>query len=206
MPTQMNLALTLHWVAAHRKDRPALTWDGGSLSYAQLDDQVGRIAAGLLTRHGLRAGGRVALAMHNCWEFLPLLYGIWRSGLVAVPLNSKLHAREMAWILGHANVGLCCASPEIAAALSAPAASASQLPPILATGSRDWARLIEGPAFGGSPMAPDEAWLFYTSGTTGRPKGAILTHRNLLMASLSYFADVDEVSSGDAMLHAAPLS
>jgi long-chain acyl-CoA synthetase len=52
----------------------------------------------------------------------------------------------------------------------------------------------------------DAAWLFYTSGTTGRPKGATLTHRNLLMASLSYFADIDHVTAHDSILHAAPIS
>jgi len=201
----MNLALTLKWVAAHRKDRPALTWDGGSLSYAQFDDQVGRIAAGLLARHGLRAGGRVALAMHNCWEFLPLLYGIWRAGLAAVPINSKLHAREMAWILGHAEAGLVIASPDIANALSQP--QLGPLPPVLATGSRDHARLLEAASLSGAPSAPEaEAWLFYTSGTTGRPKGAALSHRNLLFSCHCYYADIDALGPEDTILHAAPLT
>ena len=145
--------------------------------------------------------------MQNCWQFLPLLYGIWRAGLVAVPLNSKLHPREMAWILGHAEVGLCCASPEIAEALSSPETAQSPLPPILATGSKDWMRLSEGPALTGSPVAPDaEAWLFYTSGTTGRPKGAILTHRNLLFSCHCYYADIDALGPQDCILHAAPLT
>jgi acyl-CoA synthetase (AMP-forming)/AMP-acid ligase II len=203
----MSLALTLKTVAGYAGHRPALSWDGGTLSYAELEAQVRQIAGALLGRHALRPGTRVALAMQNCWEFLPLLYGIWRAGLVAVPLNSKLHAREMAWIMSHAEVGLCCASPEIAEALSGPDLAASPLPPILTTGSKDWMRLSAGPALAGSPAAPDaEAWLFYTSGTTGRPKGAILTHRNLLFSCHCYYADIDALGPRDCILHAAPLT
>jgi len=203
----MTLALSLKNVAGYAGHRPALSWDGGASSYAELDDQVSHIAGALLGRHALVPGTRVALAMQNCWEFLPLLYGIWRAGLVAVPLNSKLHPREMAWIFGHAEVGLCCASPEIAEALSGPELAHSPLPPILATRSKDWLRLSEGPALTGSPTAPDaEAWLFYTSGTTGRPKGAILTHRNLLFSCHCYYADIDALGPQDCVLHAAPLT
>ena len=203
----MNLAHTLKTVAGYAKDRPALTWEGGGLSYAELDDQVGRIAQALLARHRLRPGARVALAMQNCWEFLPLLYGIWRAGLVAVPINSKLHPREIAWILGHAEAGLCLASVEIADALSAPDLGLGALPPIVATGSRDHARLTEAPPVSGIGAAPEEeAWLFYTSGTTGRPKGAVLTHRNLLFSCHCYYADIDPVGPEDTILHAAPLT
>jgi long-chain acyl-CoA synthetase len=71
----------------------------------------------------------------------------------------------------------------------------------------EWDRLTGSTAVRLVDRAPtDAAWLFYTSGTTGRPKGATLTHRNLLMASLSYFADIDPVAPGDSVLHAAPLS
>jgi long-chain acyl-CoA synthetase len=203
----MNLALTLRAIAGHAASRPALTWEGGVLTYAEFDDRVARIAGALSQRHGLRAGARVGLAMENCPEFLPLLYGIWRAGLSAIPINSKLHAREMAWILADAGASLLIASPDIADALSAPDV-AKGLPPIVVTGSRDHACLLQAPASSGLPPSDpgDEAWLFYTSGTTGRPKGAMLTHRNLLFACHCYYADIDALGPQDTILHAAPLT
>ena len=78
---------------------------------------------------------------------------------------------------------------------------------ILATGSADFAALLAGPAATHVPADPQaEAWLFYTSGTTGRPKGAVLTHRNLLFACHCYYADIDFIGPQDTMLHAAPLT
>src|SRR5262249_18177384 len=151
------------------------------------------------------AGTRVALAMENCPEFLPALYAVWRAGLSAVPINSKLHAREMAWIMADSQSRLCLATPKIADALSAPGVGA--VPPLLVTGSKDYAALLEGDPVAPLPGDPDdEAWMFYTSGTTGRPKGAMLSHRNLLFASHSYYADIDYLGPGDVILHAAPLT
>ena len=104
-------------------DRPAVSWEEGALSYAALEAQVQRIAGALRERHALRPGARVALAMENCPEFLPALYGIWRAGLAAVPLNSKLHPREMAWIMANSETKLCLASAKLADGLSAPGVS-----------------------------------------------------------------------------------
>src|SRR5712671_471079 len=70
----MNLSLTLHTIAQRMPDRPAVSWEEGSLSYAALESEVQRIAGALLGRHGLQPGARVALAMENCAEFLPALY------------------------------------------------------------------------------------------------------------------------------------
>ncbi|HJZ30063.1 MAG TPA: AMP-binding protein [Hyphomicrobiaceae bacterium] len=203
----MNLALTLEAVAGRAGHRPALTWEGGTRSYRELAAEARRIAGALSDRHGLRPGERVALAMHNCWQFLPLLYGIWRAGLTAVPINSKLHAREMAWILTNAEARLCFASPDIAEALSQPGLGTGALPSIIAIGGRDHTLVTEGPPLSQLRPAPEEeAWLFYTSGTTGRPKGAVLTHRNLLFSCHCYYADIDAVGLGDHILHAAPLT
>jgi long-chain acyl-CoA synthetase len=201
----MNLSLTLQTMARVHADRPAISWEGGQLGYGAFEDRVQRIAGALLGRHGLRRGERVALAMENCPEYFPLLYGIWRAGLSAVPINNKLHAREMAWILADSESRLCIASPKLADGLSAP--GLKDLPPIVVTGTADERALLAGDPVHGDPGDPQaEAWLFYTSGTTGRPKGAMLTHRNLLFACHCYYADIDHIDTRDTILHAAPLT
>jgi acyl-CoA synthetase (AMP-forming)/AMP-acid ligase II len=201
----MNLSCTLHNSARQLSTHPAISWDSGTLSYGEFERQAAGMAGALRGRHGLPTGTRVALAMDNCPEFLPALYAVWRAGLSAVPINSKLHAREMAWIMADAQSSLCLATPKIADALSAP--GVGTVPSVLVTGTKDYAALLNGEAVAPQPGdADDEAWMFYTSGTTGRPKGAMLTHRNLLFASHCYYADIDHLGPDDTILHAAPLT
>ena len=204
----MNLSTTLQAVARHAGHRPAVSSEGGILTYAQLDHQAACIAGALLGRHNLGPGARVGLAMENCPEFLPALYGIWRAGMAAIPINSKLHPREMAWILADAEARLCIASPKIADGLVPTGGDvANRPPPIIVTGTNDHMRLLTAePVRNAFAMAESEAWLFYTSGTTGRPKGAMLTHRNLLFGCQSYYADIDFLGPEDTILHAAPLT
>ncbi len=198
----MNLSLGLAQVARRAPESPAVVWDGGELGYGAFEDQAARIAGALRDRHGLGPGAHVGMAMENAPEFLPVLYGIWRAGMAAVPINAKLHPREMAWILGNAGAPLCIATPKVAEALGGVTEVA-----MVATGSRDYAALVAGKRVGRVESRPDDAaWIFYTSGTTGRPKGAVLTHRNLTAMSLIYLADVDRVGAGDVRLHAAPMS
>jgi acyl-CoA synthetase (AMP-forming)/AMP-acid ligase II len=199
----VNLSLGVAQVARRAPDSPAVLWEGGGLSYAEFEGQVARIAGALKRRHRLAPGAHVGMAMENAPEFLPVLYGIWRAGMAAVPINARLHPREMAWILENAGAPLCIASPKIADALGGVAG----VPPVVASGSRDYAALLAGERIEGVETRPDDpAWIFYTSGTTGRPKGAVLTHRNLTATSLIYLADVDRVGPGDVRLHAAPMS
>ena len=201
----MNLASLLVKSALARADRPAVAVGAGTVaSYRALAARAARIAAGLRGLHGLEPGDRVALAMKNCPSFIETLFAIWHAGLAAVPMNAKLHPREHAYILENAQARLCVASADI---LPGIAGENPGLDALIEAEGPEYAALLDAAPMAMVSAAPEDlAWLFYTSGTTGRPKGAMLSHRNLLMMTLNYFADVDSVGPGDAIVHAAPLS
>ena len=180
----MNLVA---WLARAAKSEPSrvaiFAGDRPWATYGALAQRVARAAAGLRGRHGLAVGDRVAIVMKNAPEYLEAMYAIWWAGLAAVPVNAKLHPREVAFIVEDSGARLVIDDPSKVAALAADAPM-----PFAAT----------------PPTAL--AWLFYTSGTTGRPKGAMLSFRNLAQMTHSYFCDVDAVSREGRLLHAAPLS
>jgi long-chain acyl-CoA synthetase len=202
----MNLSSTLASIARVHPGLPAVTEEGRTLTYAEIEDQVARIAGALRKRHSLRPGDRIGLWMENCLAFFPLLFGIWRAGLTAVPINNKLHPKELAWILENSGAKLCIVTPDQLDRLSElPAGTA--LPAIVTTDTADHRALLAGDPMRDTASDPtQEAWLFYTSGTTGRPKGAVLSHRNLLFMTHAYYADIDFIDHGDTTFHAAPLS
>jgi long-chain acyl-CoA synthetase len=201
----MNLSMSLRTAAIRLPNQPAITAGETRQSYGVLEHRVGKLAAGLKSGLNLAPGTRVGLAMENCADYLMILYGVWRAGLVAVPMNAKLHAKEMAFILCNAGCKLCFATPDVAERLGSE--SRGGLPRIVVAGTPDLERLlVNEPVTTVSSAPEDEAWLFYTSGTTGRPKGAVLSHRNLLFMSHCYYADIDQVDERDVKIHAAPLS
>ena len=203
----MNLSQDVRRVANRLPHQPAITSESETISYAQLEARVGSIAGGLRGRLGLARGSRVGIAMENCGEYLQVLYGIWRAGLVAVPMNVRLHEKEIAFILANAGCAACFCTPEVANRIAAPASFAPGQPGILSSETREYAALLACEPIGETfSSADDEAWLFYTSGTTGRPKGAVLSFRNLQFMSHCYYADIDHLDDRDVKLHAAPLS
>ena len=204
----MNIAALLQKTARTFPERPALSLGGRTTArYGALHLRAGAIAGALRDARGLAPGDRVAVAMANRPEYLEALFGIWYAGLVAVPVNAKLHPREFAYILGNSGSRLCFADAPRAAAIESVRGEVPGLAPPVAVGDGDYRAMLEGEPRPPAPARPDDpAWLFYTSGTTGRPKGATITHRNLLVMTLSYFADLNPVSPADCVIHVAPLS
>ena len=200
----INLAHLLARAARIHPQRPALARGARLLAnYAELGARVACLAGGLTAR--LQPNDRVALVMKNCPAYLELMFACWHAGLVVVPINAKLHPKELEFILADCGARLCFASGDLYPAL---------VP--LVGGALEAVIDADGPGYAGLcaaatiPIAPrgagDAAWLFYTSGTTGRPKGVTLTMRNLMAALLNYFSDVDGIAPGDAIIHAAPMS
>ena len=201
----MNLAHWLMRTAARHPSAPAL-FDGTRqvADYAAFADAAQRIA-GWLQDQGVAPGDRVAICMGNTPAYLQLLYGIWIAGAAAVPVNAKLHPRETAFILGNAGAKLTFVSDAQAEGLRDETVSARAI----CVPGPDWEKVLShaAPCQEVTPRAGGElAWLFYTSGTTGQPKGVVITHGMLMSMALCYQTDVDQVSAEDSAIYVAPLS
>ncbi|MAF49399.1 MAG: AMP-binding protein [Rhodospirillales bacterium] len=204
----MNLATLLHEAAEASPDSRALA-RGNRLvaTYAGHADRSARLASALCNEFGLAAGDRVALAMNNDTAYSEIMFGAWHAGCAVVPMNARLHAREFAWILEDSGARLCFASEAIAKDLAGISEELPSLKHIITAGSERHNSLLDAaPAPLAGAGGDDLAWLFYTSGTTGRPKGAMLTHNNLRAMNKSYFASVDDIQPTDCIIHAAPMS
>jgi long-chain acyl-CoA synthetase len=157
---------------------------------------------------GLQPGDRVAIFMRNHVRYLEVLFGAWWAGLAVVPINAKLHVREAQWIIDNAQARWAFVTADIT---SEAGERLTGLERVIDVDSAEADALWQWPtSLSETPIverSPDAlAWLFYTSGTTGRPKGVMLTHRNLMTMGLGYFCDVDAAHAQDCIAYAAPMS
>jgi long-chain acyl-CoA synthetase len=198
----MTLAHLLQRHALAEPERPAILF--GTTPWATYGQWAARSAALAQRLHdaGLAPGERVVLFARNHPRYLEVLWGAWWAGLAVVPVNARLHPAELQWIVDDAQARWAFVTSDVA---PQPLPGLARQVDLDSTEAD--ALLAPGPVRPIEPSAADDlAWLFYTSGTTGRPKGVMITQRNLLTMGLGYFVDVDPVARDDAIVYAAPMS
>ncbi|MDB6105825.1 MAG: AMP-dependent synthetase [Gammaproteobacteria bacterium] len=203
----MNVVTLLLNAARTFGECPAIrVGDRQTHTYQQLQDRVVRLSAALRDRLSLKTGDRVALVMSNRPAYLEILFAIWHAGLVAVPVNAKLHPKEVAFILQDCGAVACFVTEDVADGIARHAAGSDCLRQVICVDHSEYAGLSAEPVTAAVSDRDDLAWLFYTSGTTGRPKGAMLSHLNLQLMCWSYLCDFDLLTEQDSMLHLGPQS
>jgi len=210
----MNIGSLLTKSARTFPDNSAISYGSRRFTYAQFNSRANRLA-NALHRSGIKRGDNVALLQYNYPEMLESMFACFKAGYGAVPINWRLHPKEFSFIIDHSDSRAVILSPEfnesiidirerIPGAVHLVSLSGGD------GGLLDYEDLIstESDHFTDITVRPDDlAWLFYTSGTTGMPKGAMLTHGNLLAMTMNFYADIcPGFGPDDVVLHAAPLS
>jgi long-chain acyl-CoA synthetase len=202
----MNSFAFLEKSARQWPDTVALLQGEESHSYREFRDRALAVG-GNLRALGCETGDRVAFCLANSPRIMEVIYGCFAAGLVVVPVNARLHAREMAYIVENSGAKILIHGPEFAAEIATHADLFGGLAHQISTDdfhtllnpTRALSRAVEA--------APEDiCWLFYTSGTTGKPKGAIWNHRMVARVIMNYLADLHNIQPGEMVLHCAPMS
>ncbi|MCX0275123.1 long-chain fatty acid--CoA ligase [Nocardia zapadnayensis] len=192
-------------------DYTALTFSGRGTTYRELDDRVTRLAHALRDL-GIGFGDRVALLSANHPAYLEALFASGVLGATFVPLNARLTAAEVEYALEDSGTSVLIHSAELAATAMAASTAAKVSRRIVLdgpgeSGARNYEELIAASATGriDEPVGVDDpCFIMYTSGTTGRPKGVVLTHGNIVFAVMNVVIDLD-LHSDEVALVCAPL-
>jgi acyl-CoA synthetase (AMP-forming)/AMP-acid ligase II len=207
----MRLHDTLEYQARARPDAEFAVMGGRRLAYGEADAAANRLANALVAA-GLAVGDRVAFLAHNCLEYMLFYYAASKAGVVPVPLNYRLAPPEWAYIVNDAGARMLVARGELVASIDAVRGELASVERCVALGAeregwQAWDAFLAGSPdspTGRSVRADSELYQMYTSGTTGRPKGAVLTQGavcwNLVQASRAFGS-----SPGERVLIVAPL-
>ena len=211
LPDSADLNELLRRVKERQPNAPALGFEGKSISYGEMYRQVLAFAAAL-KRLGIRKGDRVALMLPNIPEFPVAYFGILYLGAVVVPINTMFRSREIHYILEDSESRAVITWEGELEAVAQAMEDLDACEHLIALGQNlpegvvNWQHLLRQPheaTFQASVLPEDPAVILYTSGTTGRPKGAILTHRNLC-SNASSAALIGGLTSKDISLGVLP--
>ena len=198
-----NVADLARDTAARLPDKPALIFHDAPITYGEVDRQIGLAAAGFRAL-GIRPGDRVAVMVHNVPHFVYAYYGLLRAGGVMIPLNTMYTAEEVSTIVADADARAVVVAEPFAGTVDGLRDTLPMLEHVIVAGTTapigamTWEQMIgrAGVEVSAAEGAPDDlAVLAYTSGTTGKPKGAMLTHGNLL-------ANLDQMSHAELLAEA----
>ena len=189
-----TIAEMLRWRARRHPSLEAVWFDGKSQTFAELDESSSQLAAGLVEKLGLKPGDRVSILDKNSAAYLELFFALDKAGLVAAPINWRLTPHEVKQIIDDIKPKLIVTGPEFkapGAAAGAPPMTFDDLP----RGGTDPMRDVDGAV----------SCQFCTSGTTGLPKGAMLTGWNLLNVGSCGALENNEMREGGRSLVCLPL-
>ncbi|MBI4317640.1 MAG: fatty acid--CoA ligase [Chloroflexi bacterium] len=185
-------------------------------TYAEYGTRVNRLSNALLDI-GVKKGDRVSFLSFNCHRLLEAYYGVVQIGAVIVPLNARLSAEELAWIVNHAEASVLFVDRDLLTLIGPVLGRLETVREFVLMGDgdspetcdwMDYETLLASASVASPPQPPmdenDLAEIFYTSGTTGKPKGVMLTHRNLYLNAFSFVYGL-ELRDGDVFLQVVPL-
>ncbi|MFQ5998699.1 MAG: long-chain fatty acid--CoA ligase, partial [Candidatus Bathyarchaeia archaeon] len=209
----MNLGVLLANSAKTHPDKVAFVYGDAYETYMQLNKRVNALGNSLRSL-GLRKQARVAIIQNNCPQLIESLFACFKAGYTAVPINSRLHPNEFSYILDQSESSAAIFGEEFKEIIHEIKRNALSVEHLICLsnpeeGMLDYEKLIASNReneISTDAGLDDLAWLFYTSGTTGKPKGAMLTHRNLMVMTTTFFADLYPAAEHDVALHAAPLT
>lgn len=203
-----NLAHFLTRNARRLPTSPAVIWGDRIWTWAELDARVSALAAGMADRYGITKGTRVLVQSQNCNQMLESMFACFRLGAVWVPTNFRQRPDEVAWLAQSSGAAMMICGAEFPDHANACSSISQHL--TIGEGC-DFDTLVD--AYMGQTMndvvvdRDDPCWFFYTSGTTGRPKAAVLTHGQMSYVVLSHLNDLMPGSGPcDISLVVAPLS
>jgi acyl-CoA synthetase (AMP-forming)/AMP-acid ligase II len=212
----MHVGHFLTRAAQRYPDRPAWLEGDVRISFREAETRVNRLAHALVALGG-RPGDRVAMLVPNSYQGLETILAPMKAGMAVVPMNVRLRPREHAYMLADSGAFALVYHAALDAHVAEARAKGSSArhfvrvgpPGDGGTGDLAYEAVLEGrPAAPPEvPIEPDDlAWLFYTSGTTGHPKGAMLTHRVLVTMVEQFLLDLNPAQPDDVLLHAAPIT
>src|SRR5262249_4630468 len=209
----MNIGSLLTEAARTAPGRVAIIHGDLRRSYREINARADRLAAALESA-GIEKGDRVAILQHNCPELLETLFGIFKAGAVAVPINARSHPKEYSYIISDCGARAIVFGDDFLRGLESVRDELPTVSTFVCVGAAPkWAMSYElllqqtSASHTDADCRPDDVvWLFYTSGTTGKPKGAMVTHANLRFMSDHYPREVYTLRDDDVVMHAGPLT